>query len=45
MINKQRLVTIPRKLNVDQLQYRVTSESQMTQETTEINASDGAKRK
>jgi len=43
MSNLHRMVTIPRKLNMDQLQYHLISESQMTQETAVINSSDRAK--
>jgi hypothetical protein len=45
MSNLQRLVIILRKVNIDQLQYHLTSESHMTQEATVINGSKGAKRK
>jgi hypothetical protein len=41
-INLQRIVTIPRKLNMDQRQDHLTSESQMTQETIALNRSDGS---
>jgi hypothetical protein len=43
--NLKRMVTVPRKLNTDQLQYPLILESQMTQETNVINGSDGARRK
>jgi hypothetical protein len=33
------------ELNMDQLQYHLISDSQMTQETNVINGSDGARRK
>jgi hypothetical protein len=39
--NLQKMVTIPRTLNVDKLQYRFVSEPQMTQERTVINRSNG----
>jgi hypothetical protein len=45
MGNLQRMVTILRKFNMDQLQYHLISESQLTQETNVINRSDGAKKK
>jgi hypothetical protein len=45
MDNLKRIVTIPRKLNMDQLQYHLISDSQMTEETNVIQRSDGARRK
>jgi hypothetical protein len=45
MGNLKRMVTMPRKLNTDQLQYHLISDSQMTQETNVIQRSDGARRK
>jgi hypothetical protein len=36
MDNLKRMVTIPRKLNMDQFQYHLISDSQMTQETNLI---------
>jgi hypothetical protein len=43
--NLHGMVIIPRKLKMDQLQYHVICGSQMTQETTVINGSNGAKTK
>jgi hypothetical protein len=40
-----RMVTIPRKLNMIQLQHHLISESQLNKETNIINGSDGAKTK
>jgi hypothetical protein len=45
MDNLERMVTIPRKLGMDQLQYNLVLGSQMTWETNVINASDGGRRK
>jgi len=45
MSNLQRMVTVPRKFNTDQLQYHLISEPQMTQETIVINGSAEAQRK
>jgi hypothetical protein len=45
MINVQRMVTLLRKLSMDQFQYHLISESQITQETVVINSPDGTKRK
>jgi hypothetical protein len=44
MSNLQRMVTIPRKLNMVQLQHHLILESQLNKETNIISRSDGAKR-
>jgi hypothetical protein len=41
----QRIVTIPRKLNMVHLQRHLVSEPQLDKEANIINGSDGAKRK
>jgi hypothetical protein len=43
--NLQRMITVPRKLNLDQLLHRLIPELQIAQETIVINRSDEAKRK
>jgi hypothetical protein len=43
--NLQRMVTIPRELNMGQLHYHLISESQITQEAIVIKGSGGTKRK
>jgi hypothetical protein len=45
MNNLQRVVTIPKKVNMEQPQYHLVSESHVKQETNVINGSDGAMRK
>jgi hypothetical protein len=45
MRNLQIMVTLSRKINIDQLQQHLISESQITQETIVIIRSDEAKRK
>jgi hypothetical protein len=43
--NLQRMVIVLRKLHMDQLQYHLISESQMTQEIIVLSSSDEANRK
>jgi hypothetical protein len=45
MDNVKIMVTIPRKINTDKLQYHLISDSQITQETNVTNGSDEARRK
>jgi hypothetical protein len=45
MSELQRMVTIPRKLNMVHLQHHLISEPQLNKEAHEINGSDGAERK
>jgi hypothetical protein len=45
MSELQRMVTVPRKLNMVLLQHHLISEPQLNKEAHVINGSDGAERK